>query len=139
MRRSFFHRFAFTLTNLFSAILSASGPVRAQPGDAPAISPPVVRSPVAPYVNQESAAGLPSAERYTPGGPVHVMPDLRLSDGPHVSPPVSPGVHERDLRKEPGLFPPDSTLPPRVMPDLKETPSNRPSHEGGGRSKDEQQ
>jgi hypothetical protein len=69
---------------------------------------------------------------------MRVMPDLRLSDRPGVSPPVSPGVQERDLREAPRLAPPDPAQPPRVMQDLKETPSNPPPGEGGGRSKERQ-
>jgi hypothetical protein len=117
----------------FQVVVSVSKTVRAEAGDSPAISGPAVRGAVEPKVSGEGTAGLPPAERYTPGAPVRVMPDLRLSDRPGVNPPVSPGVQERDLREAPRLSPPDPGQPPRAMPDLKETPSNQRPGEGGGR------
>jgi hypothetical protein len=121
---------AFTIG--FQVVLSVFGTVHAETGDRPAISGPAVREPVEPKVSGGSVRDLPPAERYRPGGPVRVMPDLRLSDQPDVRPPVSPGVQERDLREAPPLPPLDTSKPPRVMPDLKESSPNAPEGESGG-------
>jgi hypothetical protein len=121
MAKLFFRRLALALAHLSQAILSTSASVRAEPGDAPAISPPAVQGAVEPQITQQGAAGLPPAERYHPDKPVRVMPDLRL-DEPGVSPPVSPQVQERDLREAPRVSPPDPTRPPRVREDLRESP-----------------
>jgi len=121
-------------------VLAGVYAVRAEQADNPAISGPSVGGATEPRTSGENAAGLPPAERYKPGGPVRVMPDLRLSghsssgaqQPPTVNTPVSPGVQERDLREAPQLPPRDPNQPPRVMPDLRESPEKGGEQGQGG-------
>lgn len=122
---------ASVLAIAFQAVPSGAGTARAEEGDSPAISGPAVQGAVTPKTSRQGAGELSPAERYEPGGQVRVVPDLRLSDLPRVSPPVSPGVQDRDLREEPRLSPPAQGQQPRVVPDLRESPPNQPSEPGG--------
>jgi hypothetical protein len=124
-------RLRFSL--IIGVLVVLSGPMilHAQEGGSPTISGPVIRGAVEPKVNEAGLGALVPAERYTPGAPVRVMPDLRLSNQPGVSPPVSPKVQDRDLREGPSLTPTPPGQLPRVMPDLKESPSNLPERTPG--------
>jgi hypothetical protein len=122
----------------FQTVLNACGTACAASDVGPAISGPSVQGEVEPKMTEKSATRLTPAERYTPGGAVRVMPDLRLSEQPGVSPPISPGAQERDLRELPPLPPPAPGQPPRVMPDLRESPSNAPPAQDRGPASEQQ-
>ena len=92
----------------------------------PALSPanggPTVGEAVKPGTARQDLRTLPTTKTYQPGDPVYEMPDLRESEGrPRVSEPVDPKTSNRKIEKGPAPRP-AATGPPRVMPDLKESP-----------------